>query len=276
VALAPLLEPTVNSVRIDVTVPGGHDRLRVSRLGPSTQEAVVRGWEEATVEAGLVIVRDFEAPIGVPLEYTAASWTAPSGTPTLQTGTITIPSEGCSDTWLTDLARAGNTQRVIVEALAELAYAAPSVAHSIIGRRDPIISGDVAHTPTFELSFLTEHEVAREQARACLGNGVPVLLRTPPELGIGNLYFAVMGFAEQRPSSDGLEPLRRWVVNGVQVVRPDPAIYVPLAPVDWAFVEEEFASWQALEDGRASWDALAYDWSGSGPSDIVPWPPADV
>lgn len=275
-ALTLTVEPNVESVRIDVTVPAGKDRLNVWRIGPSSARADVRGFVEATVVPGPVVVRDFEAPIGVPLTYTAETWAAPAGAHTTETATITIPADGCDDTWLTDLARAGNTQRVLIESLAELAYAVPSVIHSIIGRRTPIVSGDVAHTPTFELVVLTESDEDRLQARGTLGNGVPVLLRTPPDQGIGNLYFACTGFAEQRVVGQGTVADRRFVIEGVQVDRPDPSLYTPLAPTTWAYVEATFPTWADVEEDRASWDALAYDWAGSAPSDVVPWPPSDV
>jgi hypothetical protein len=277
VALTATLEPSVEAVRLDLTIPAAKDRLHVWRTSPSSTTADVRGFVAAVVVPGPVILRDFEAPIGVPVTDHAEWWAAPSGTRTADTPvTITIPADGCGDTWLTDLARAGNTQQVVLESLAQLAYAVPSVVHSIIGRRTPIISGDVAHTPTFELLFLTETDADREQARACLGNGVPVLLRTPPDQGIGNLYFAVTGFAEQRIVPTGTVADRRWVVQGVQVDRPDPALYTPLAPVDYLEVKTTFATYAALMAARASYDALAYDWVGSGPSDVVPWPPDDV
>ena len=97
------------------------------------------------------------------------------------------------------------------------------------------------HTPSFELAFLTDTDSQREQARAALGNGVPVLLRTPPENGIGNLYFAVTGFSEQRIVPKATEPARRFVVAGTQVDRPDPSLYVPLTPATYADVKAAFA-----------------------------------
>ena len=222
-----------------------------------------------------MIVRDFEAPIGVPLTYTAEHLERRRrGAHTTETATITIPSAGCEDTWLTDLVRAGNTQQVVLEHLEELAYPVPTSVHSIIGRRTPIISGDVAHTPSFELAFLTDTLDERDQARAALGNGVPVLLRTPPENGIGNLYMAVTGFAEQRIVSTG--DRARPPVRGRRPSRsngPTPTSTCPSAPITYAYVKTTFATYAILKAQRATYDALAYDWAGTDPSDIVPWPP---
>ena len=116
----------------------------------------------------------------MPLTYTALTYNAGGAVISTQTATITLAPTGCDDTWLTDLARAGNTLQVTIESLPELDYVVPTSVHEIITRRDPIVTSDVAHTPAFELSFLTDTLDDRDRVRSLLGNGVPVLLRTPP------------------------------------------------------------------------------------------------
>jgi hypothetical protein len=271
------VETDVKNVRLDYTAPATAATVTISRTGPSGVPAGVRGWQAAPVTGGQVVVaRDFEAPIGVDLVYTATAYTSAGAAVGTQTATIAVPSDGCSDTWLTDLARAANTTRVLLEALPEHEYPVPNTVHDIIARRDPIVSSDVAHTPAFEVSLLTDTLEQREQVRATLGNGVPVLLRTPPEQGIGNLYFAVLGYAAQRIVPAGAVPDRRFVVSGRQVQRPDPLLYAPIGVATYQHVEDSFATYQALFDGRVSYDAVLYDYAGSEPSDIVPWLPTDV
>ena len=271
------VEPDVKNVRLDYTAPATATTVTISRTGPSGVAAAVRRWQDAAVAGGqAVIARDFEAPIGVPLVYTATAYNASGGSVGVQTATITVPADGCGDTWLTDLARVANTTQVLLEALPEHAYPVTTSVHEIIARRDPIVSSDVAHTPEFELSFLTDTLEQREQARAALGNGVPVLLRTPPDYGIGNLYMAVLGYAVQRIVTSGTVPDRRFVVSGRQVKRPDPLLYAPIGIATYQHVAATFATYQALHDGRVNYDAVLYDWAGSEPSDVVPWLPTDV
>ena len=275
-ALTASIEPAARNVRLDYTVPGTGATVTLTRTGPSGVSATVRGWDEHPATAGAVIARDFEAPIGVPLTYTAVARNSGGGVVSTTSTTITIPSAGCDDTWLTDLARSGNTFQTILEQLPELAYPVPASVHDIIGRRDPVVSSDIAHTPGFELSLLTETLEERDTARAILGNGVPVLLRTPPEDGIGNLYFAVLGYAEQRIVTAGTVPDRRFVVQGRQVARPDPVLYVPIGPSTYADVKASFATYADLKTERVNYDAVLYDWPGTAPADVVPWPPDDV
>ena len=271
------VEPEVQAVRIELTVPAGKDRLTLWRVGPSGVGAYVRAWLEAVVAPGPVVARDFEAPIGVPIIYTATTWAAPSGTPaTTDLGTITIPDGGCADTWLTDLVRAGNTQKIVMESLDELAYSVPVGVHRILNRRTPITTADVAWAPSMEIEFLTATDEERERARACLGNGVPILLRTPPANGIGSMYLTVTEWDEERLVREARQPARRFAVAAVQVDRPDPTLFAPEPPATYATTKAAYATYAALKAARANYDAVLYDYSGLEAADVVPWPPTDV
>ena len=270
-------DPSLDVVELTLTIPAGADRLALYRVGPSGVRAYVRGYGEAEVTPGTIVVRDFEAPIGVPLTYTAETWNAATPeTVTTSSETITIPAEATDDPWLCDLARPTNSQRVTVISLAELTYSTPIGVHYILGRRVPIVSSDISNAPSFELVFATLDEAAYDRARAALGNGIPILLRTPPEQGVGSIYFAATAWKDQRVSRIAQYAERRFVVECVQVDRPDPILYVPLPPATYASVAANFASYAELKAERASYDAVAYDYEGTEASDIVPWPPTDV
>jgi hypothetical protein len=275
-ALTATVEPEVKDVRLDYTAPANTATVTFSRVGPSGTAASVRGWQDEPVTPGAVIARDFEAPIGVALTYTVTASNAAGTVLETLTATVTVPSAGCTDTWLNDLARVANSMLVAIESLPDLDHPVPATVHEIITRRSPIVTSDIAHTPGFELSVLTVSLDDRDQARSILGNGVPVLLRTPPEDGIGNLYFSVLGFHEQRVVTRGTIPDRRFVVSGRQVQRPDPGLYAPIGVATYQHVTNTFATYTALKAGRANYDAVLYDWAGSAPSDVVPWPPADI
>ncbi len=270
------VEPDLRDVLIGYTAPAATATVTFSRVGPSGTPAIVRAWDDRAQAPGAVIARDFEAPIGVLLTYTALAENAAGATIESVTATITVGSEGCDDTWLTDLARPVNSLRVVIESLAELEFPVAATVHDVITRRDPIVSSDIADTPAFELAVLTDTLDARTQARQALGNGVPVLLRTPPDQGIGNMYVSVLGYTEQRISTLGAPPARRFAISGRQVARPDAELYAPQGPTIYAEVRNDFATYQALKDGRLTYDAVLYDWSGTSPDDVVPWFPDDV
>src|SRR5215471_5099790 len=253
------VESAYQNVVLNYDTPNQAGTVTFSRTGPSGVAATVRGWSSATGSPAVQIhARDWEAPIGVPLTYTVTYLDPAGNTVDTQTATITIPSGGCSDTWLNDLARVGNTINVVIEQIPELDYQVPNSVHEVITRRSPIVTSDIAHTPSLEVSVLTDSDDQRGRARALLGNGVPILLRTPPEDGVGNMYLSVLEFKEQRIVTLGTVADRRFVITARQVARPDPDLYSPLAAVLYQDIRAGFATYQQLRAQRATYDAVLY------------------
>ena len=258
-------------------MPAGAVSLFLSRVGPSGEIAYVRGANPLAVTGGTTIfVRDYEPAIGVELAYTAFVVNAGGEQSAATTHTITVASAGCTDTWITDIAAPTNTQRVTIERLDELDYEAASGVHYVLNRRTPIVTSDLARTPKFELNVLTESDDARERMRASLGNGVPVLLRTPPENGIASVYFVPTEWKEQRVINSAELPDRRFVVSCVQVDRPDPILYVPTFIATYAGIRDAYDSYAELGAARDTYDDVLHDPAAASAADIVPWPPDDV
>lgn len=225
-SLAASLGPA-QTVNLAVTPPSGSTQLFISRLSPSGVSAYVRGANPRTlVSADPLTVVDYEAPIGMAVTYAATVKDSAGAESSPATVVFTVPSGGCDDTWLVDIARPANTQQVELERFDELDYEIAAGVHFILDRRSPIVTSSLARTPTFAFSFLTETLSERDVMRDALGNGTPLLLRTPPENGIGNLYFANLGWKEQRIVNRATLPDRRFVVDAVQIERPDPALFV--------------------------------------------------
>ena len=270
------IDPAVDAVVAAVTVPAGATGLWLSRVGDSGTLAYVRGCNPLAVTPGSHTVRDFEPPIGVALTYTALVANAAGEQSPAATATITVPSTGCSDTWLTDIAAPTNTQRVIIERLDELDYEAASGVHYVLNRRTPIVTSDIARAPKLELNLLTETDSERDRTRAALGNGVPILLRTPPENGIGSMYLMPRGWKEQRVINRATQPDRRFVIDCVQVDRPDPILYVPAFIASYAGIRDHYTSYAQLDAARDTYDDVLHDPTAAEAVVIVPWPPDDV
>lgn len=269
----------LGSVRATVVVPAGVTRLWLSRSGPSGEEVFVRGAVDLVVTPGTTLdIYDFEAPLGVPLIYYARGGTeagASSSEP--WTATTEVDTSPADNPWLVDLAQPLNTRRVTVESLAELAYDVPAGVHKVIGRRAPIVTSDFAQTPTFTLVFSTPDDDNREAARAALGNAMPILLRTPPEQGVGNLYLSVLGWTESRPSRLALHPDRVFTVTAVQVDRPDPRLFVPVALIEtYAGVLEKYDDYFDVRASNETYEALRTTYVSRPGGSIEPWPEDDV
>lgn len=277
VTLAASLDPERLAVRLQVDgVPAGADTYTISRRSPSGNSADVRGASGAPVAIPTQIARDYEAPFELDLVYTVTVY---DGSSSVGTASVTFRLEwdDC-DAWLVDLARPLNSLPTTIESLRQLQFEMPAGIHRILNRRAPVLTTLPAYTPAAELVVLTDTLDERDRVRNLLGSGYPFLLRTVPEQGIGNLYLGLTSFSEERILSDGYRPQRRFSVQCVQVERPDPAVYVPVAPNTYANVRADYATYAALKTAVGTYDQLAFtfpsdpDWEAAFP----PWPPDDI
>jgi hypothetical protein len=278
-ALVVTLEAPKLAARLDVSgiTSGTMKTLTVNRSSPSGAVAGVRGAVGVVIASGQTtfLTRDYELPLDTTVTYTVTAYDAGGSSVGTASAIFRIDYAAC-EAWLVDIARPLNSLQLMIESMIELEYALPSGVHHVLDRRDPVVTALAAYTPESELVLLTDTLEQRESARALLGSGYPFLLRTIPEQGIGNMYLAASEFVEERILTLGTAPQRRWTISCLQVERPDPSIYVPLAPSTYAIVKTTYASYTALKAAVASYDALAYSYPTGVTNPILPWPPDDV
>lgn len=256
-------------VKLTLGLAAGTTSVTLWRVSTATgHSAYVRGWYARETGAATVLAFDYEAPLGVELVY----YVDPGYTPSA-TAPVVVESD---QDWLVDLGRPTNTMPILVESLPEASLGGPVGVHRILDRRDPILTAAAAWTPGGTLTFVTATLEERDRARAALGAGVPFLLRTPPERGVGNLYLGVVNLAEQRVSRLALHADRRFVVETVQVARPDPQVFIPAPPLSYA---DRLATWATYADVTAtgkSYQELAYETPPGGVDPFPPWLPDDI
>jgi hypothetical protein len=256
-------------------VPAAASTYTIQRAAPSGNTAGVRGHVGATATA-TIIAHDYEAPLNVELVYTA---TAYDGTGTVVETIAAAPFQilwtQC-ESWLVDIARPTNSIVLVFESMVALSFDFAVGVHRVLNRRAPVLTTLPAWTPGAELVVLTDTLGERDQVRALLGNGYPILLRAP-ELGIGNMYCGITAFIEERFLTLGARPERRFRIQVAQVERPNPGFYVPLPPNTYANVEATYATYADLEAAVGTYDELAYTWPPDlEASPIEPWPPDDI
>ena len=264
------------NVKITLGLPAGTAKASLWRISTATGNlAYVRGWQERTTGVTTALVYDYEVPLGVELVYYAQAWDAADvASPIAAAAPLVVEDDR---DWLVDLARPTNTFAILVESLPELAFAGPVGVHRVLDRRDPILTTAAAWTPSGQLTFVTATEQERDRARTVLGGGGTLLLRTPPEEGVGNLYVGVLNLVERRASRLAFHADRRFVVDVVQVARPDAALYVPKPILTYRERLAEWPTYQDVVDTGMTYQELAY--FATDPNRIdpnVPWLPDDV
>jgi hypothetical protein len=275
-------EPT-SSVVLTVALGAGAAEMYVTRqpVG-STTISEVRGYAAASpaevTPSTTVFVRDYEAPIGRPLVYTVFTRATPTSAWVPQTPTSPVTLTSSRD-WLVDLSRPTNSRPVLVESFAELDHEIPQAVLRILSRRDPVVVSDVAWTYAAQLVLLTLEPGDEERIRDTIGNGIPVLFKTPPEHGVGNAYLSIVDWKVQRVSRLASRPERRFLIDVVQVARPDPAVFRPIPPMTYARVQLEWATYAALAadpEVPSYADLLYHDPGSVEPTPTFPWLPVDA
>jgi len=256
--------------------PGTAVTFTLERTSPSGTTVAVRGAVDAHLEGDPTLVRDWEVPFGVPLQYRVTFYNA-NGTVVGvgATATYTHNYTGCQ-AWVVDMARPTNSLPLTIESFTPLDFEVAAGVVRVLDRRAPVLVTLPAWTPDAELVLLTNTLDERDQLRALLGSGYPFLLRTIPEQGVGNIYLGVTDFKEDRLATLGVRPWRRFTVDVVQVERPDAGVFAPVPPTTYSQVHALFVDYADLLAQVVTYDALAY-WTFEGAaSSTLPWLPSDV
>lgn len=251
------------------------DTFTLVRTSPSGSEAGVRGATNAPVTAATELVRDYELPFDTPVTYKVTVY---DGGTVIGTASVDyrIDYNQC-DAWLVDLARPTNSLPATIQSMSELSYDAATGVHRVLDRRTPVMTSLPAWTPAAELVILTGTLAERDQVRALYGSGFPILLRTSPEEGVGNMYLGVTGFREERFLTDGYAPERRFDADVVQVERPDPNLFVPTPPNTYANVKATWATYADMQAAVGTYDELAYTFPANPDGNpVIPWLPDDI
>ena len=236
------LEPARAAARIDLAGLTGAT-YTIARTAPSGNVAGVRGHVGAPVPSAEVVARDYEVPLNLDVVYTATAYDGAGAVLEAVTAPAFRVDWLLCESWLCDLARPTNSLPLVIGSLDALTFAFASGVHLVLDRRAPVLTTLPAYTPTGELVLMTDTLAERDLVRAILGNGYPVLLRTSPDMGIGNLYLGLSSFAEERFLTLGDRPERRFRIQVVQVERPSPSLYSPLAPNTYQNVADTYATY---------------------------------
>jgi hypothetical protein len=201
------------------------------RTSPSGTSVAVRGAYLADGgDDGRLTIYDYEIPIGVPVTYRAVygdPTTGPDQGDAIGPDTPEILIE-TTDSWLVDLWDASNSLKPWVEDMTRTDYDIEADAQYPLMRRTPIVAGNVRRAAAGTLRILTETDADAASLRRLVANGVPILFQAPMQYGVGNLYMTIGRVAEERVTSRGAEPIRRFSLDYLEVERPRPEWVVSL------------------------------------------------
>jgi len=269
--------PRADTGGVDLVVsaiPAGATSVTVKRTHPSGRVWTVRQWNAApTGGAPSMQGTDFEAPLGVPVTYTATASSATETSPASAPKTVTLETNATATVWLKDPRSPALNLRVGVERFDTQQFDGRIGVMDVIGRPAPVTIGDVRQAATGTIVLVSpdaDHTVSLHYLTA---SGNPLLFQTSPRYGIGNLYMSVTKVSEARATRLGMYAERRLSLEFVEV---DPPVGLPSGGLNtYATVKSGYATYAAVLAGEADYLDLAQHVNAGGAQrslvDLLPW-----
>lgn len=238
-------------VRIDVTdnryMPA--TQVTITRRDPDGHSYPVRTSDGGPLlmSAGSATIWDYEAPYGVPLNYSTDA--------SPDTATVELD---CDDVWLIHPGVPAKSCRIKVTALPQRTRATRRGLHQVLGAAQPIpISSGARSTAAAPMSLRTFTDDDRQALDQILDDDAALRLNIPPSKpwGWDTCYISVGDLTENRTVAYGRFPWREWVLPIQVCGRPGGGTQ---AGITWNTVAAQYPTWQAIIDaGITSWADLA-------------------
>lgn len=254
------IEATPNAdrsyVRLVIQFNPAVTQIQIGRIDPTGFTDIIRAGTVVDLSGGAVVVYDYEAPLDLPVTYTATQVTPATTTPeTARSAEVTLASN--TYTWLKDPGLPTRNQRLDeVKGIASLTRPARAGVFHIIDRTHPIVVSARREGRVGELVFHTATDIQREAMVTLLSRGTVLLLQTPANYGFGSAYVHVSDALEERVGILGSEPTRRWTLPITMVDRPAGLATLPIWNT-WANVASTYATWSDLVDTGKTWYQVA-------------------
>ena len=200
--------------------------ISVWRSGPDGVRHLVRGadglLDQVPITSDILIVEDYEAPLGVPLTYWIETYNATTGalTQRRQTDGGTLAVSDRSLMWIKD---PGQPQRnLTVQAVTAPDWTRPArqTEHQVRGRKLPVVLSDVRDGLVGEMRVRTRSDEERRALHFALDPDHVMLLQWAPGLGLDDMYVRVGEPVEARVQEYGGDPTRVWTLPVRQVDQP--------------------------------------------------------
>lgn len=238
--------------------------ITVYRVAADGSRSLVRGAtgliDRQAITSDLMVIEDYEAPLGVPVSYWIELWPAGSTTPgTRGSNTVTIPVGDINEAWFKD---PGNPQRnikVLVEKAPDWQRPIEQTTYRVKGRRNAVVLGGVRGGLEGELAIWTRTDDEREALHWILDSGNVLLWQAVPGMGVTDMYVNVAQVTEARTVGLASEPWRAWTLPLTEADLPVTTGVGGSAGRTWQDVLAEFDTWGDVLTAYASWEDVLLD-----------------
>lgn len=240
--------------RVEITVPtwgGTVVTTTVERIAEGTR-SVVRGALRELSPGGFFVV-DYEAPIGVPLQYQATGYNS-AGVPVVMTPesqTVTLTAAAPLNVWIHDPLSPLTAINLTLEAASgkSLTYAMDSAVLAPMGSSYPVaVSGTRRIASSVTVSVATYTNDQADDLRSVLLSAAVLVVRPADNNRLPLLSYLSAAQVVEGPIMGGV---RRWEITGDTVRPPSADIAVPVHT--WEEVLDLFTDWTGLMNANTTW-----------------------
>lgn len=263
------LTATIELGRATIVGTGSTDGwATVTRTHPSGTIVTLRDATLIPTSGGGFLVRDYELPIGIPVDYTAYLYGDAGGATLLDTSNTVRVTWQTQSEWLKDPLEPVRNMPIQVVAPGDSNYATPAGVFPVLNRPDPITVGTVRQADQGELELLTLTRDDHDKLHRITASGNPLLFQSTQESGYGSMYFQPLGLVESHPV-----PLRDITVRVWRLAYQEtrPPVGPAAAAVTWADIAAYYSTWDDALADFTSWQDLLENFNVANANPIVTW-----
>ncbi|MEU6990409.1 hypothetical protein ABZ953_07060 [Streptomyces sp. NPDC046465] len=238
--------------------------ITVYRVGADGSRALVRGLtgllDKALIISDLMIIDDYEAPLGVPVSYRIELWPDGSTTPATRTSaTVTIPVGDVNTVWLKDPGHPQRNVKVLAEKAPDWARPIDQAVYRVKGRRNAVVLSCVRGGLEGDLSVWTRSDDERAALHWLLDSGNVLLWQAAPGMGVTDMYITVAQVTEARVVALASEAWRAWTLPLTEADLPVTTGVGDSAGRTWQDVLTGFGSWAEVLTAYSTWEDVLLD-----------------
>ncbi|WP_282790938.1 hypothetical protein [Streptomyces sp. CC224B] len=238
--------------------------ITVYRVASDGSRTLVRGQDglldRTLIASDLMVIEDYEAPLGVPVSYRIELYEPGSTSPsTRSSDTVTIPAGDRNEAWLKD---PGNPQRnckVMVTKAPDWQRPIEQTTYRVKGRRNAVTLSATRGGLEGDLTVWTRTDDERAALHWILDSGSTLLWQAAPGMGVADMYVTVAQATEARTGGTAMDPWRAWTLPLTETDMPVTTGVGTSAGRTWQDVLAEFNTWQDVLDTYATWEDVLLD-----------------
>lgn len=199
--------------------------VTVYRIGQDGARTLVRGpsglLDKMAIGADLMVIEDYEAPLGVPVTYAVEIYTAAGVLSTTRSaGPVTIDAGDPNTAWLKDPGQPQRNLKVLVERAPDWSRPIQQSSYQVKGRRNAVVLSGRRGGLEGDLSVWTRSDDERAALHWLLDTGDVLLWQAAPGMGVADMYVNVGSVDEGRVSGYAPELWRTWKLPLTQADMP--------------------------------------------------------